>query len=255
MTELMSPLTPGIWHGIRQVVVDGRLLADRDANRSLLESLVAEDQNEVISVSWFKNLLAENPNYASRLIWESADVLNPAKRRQAEANQDEEDRRLFNEFAREHGFSEVEANFQLAKSVLEEGFGKYALAQAIQSNALQLAPASPTELARYSQKAQEERVGFLVNRATPQELRATAKAEAEQHRSQATQQQVAQQIQIREAQDASVGYPALPELNSDGVKLDRVFLLRLADTNIRKYKQFCSKYGMANITARLNGVR
>ncbi len=229
--------------------VNGRVAIDNAANRDIIESWVQEDQGESISATWFQKVLKENPSLANQLSWQSADVLDPAKRKQAEAAQAEKDREIFNAFARSHGFSEVEANYLLAKSVLGDGLDRYTLAQAVQSNALQLAPASQEDLAQFRQDAAEERQDFLINRATPLELRQAARYESEQLRGQ--QQHAARQVQIREQKEAGVGYPPLPNEAQDGQAIDRMFLLRLPK---ELYARFCSKYGFAAITARLNGV-
>jgi hypothetical protein len=198
-------------------------------------------------------VLKETPSLAKSLTWQSADVLDPKKRQQAAEAQAEQDRETFNSLAREYGFSEVEANYQLAKSALGSGFSVYQLSAAVSSNAISLAQASPEELAQFRQDAAEERQDFLINRATPLELREAARQESEQGRAQ--QQRTAQQVKIRENKESAVGYVGLPETDRDGVKIDRVYLLRLADNDITRYKQFCSRYGFAAVTNRLNGVR
>jgi hypothetical protein len=127
---------------------------DNQANRQVITGWVNEDQGEKISPAWFTKVLMEQPQLVRQLAWRSADVLDPAKRRQAEQNQEAADRAVFHEFCVANGFSEVEANYQLAKSVLGS-FDRYTLAQAVQSNALQLAPASPAELEQFRQEAIE----------------------------------------------------------------------------------------------------
>ena len=233
--------------------VNGKVAIDNQANRRVILGWPHEDQGEQLSPAWFKKVLSEQPQLVRSLAWQSADVLDPVKRKEAESAQAEADRETFNLFARENGFSEVDANFRLALEVLEPGFSRYALAQAVQSNALQLAPASAEELAKFQREAYEERVDWLQNQASLLELRQAARQESEQGRTQ--QQRTAQQVKIREDKESSVGYAVLPEANADGVKLDATFFKRLANTDIEKYKQFCSKYGFAAITARLNGVR
>lgn len=227
--------------------VSGRVAVDNFANRQIIRSWVDETKDEAISRAWFIQILKENPSLANQLSWQSADLLDPAKRKQLEANQAEQDRETFNAFARENGFSEIEANFQLAKSVLGN-FDKHMLAQAVQSNALQLAQASAEELEQFRQDAAEERQDFLINRATPLELRQAARYESEQLRAQ--QQHAARQVKIRQDKEGVVGYPPLPDEAQDGQKIDRMFLLRLPK---ELYARFCSKYGFAAITARLNG--
>lgn len=147
------------------------------------------------------------------------------------------------------------ATLNLLRREFGAGFNSDQVGSALQSGLINLGPASDEHILQWTRESQEERQDYLASQASPQELREIAKAEAEQRRIQAQQQHVAQQIQIREKAEASVGYPVLPETSADGTKLDAMFFKRLANTDIKKYKQFCSHYGFAAITARLNGVR
>jgi hypothetical protein len=233
--------------------INGKVAIDNFANRNIIAGWLQEDQGESINATWFQKVLKENPSLARSLSWQSADILDPVKRKQAEANQEAADRETFSAFVRENGFSECESNHLLVKSVLGSGFNSYQLSDAVSSNALSLAQASPEELEKFRQEAAEERQDFLINRATPLELRRAARQESEQLAK--TRQHAAQQVKIREEKERSVGYYPLPETTPDGQTIDRAFLLNLANTNINKYKQWCSYHGFAAITARLNGVR
>jgi hypothetical protein len=133
--------------------VNGKIAIDNIANRGVIRSWVDETKDEAITPAWFIQVLKETPSLARTLSWQSADILDPVKRRQAEAAQDAEERRVFHDFCRDNGFSEVEANFSLAKSVLGS-FDQNTLAQAVQSG-LQLAPASPEELEPFRQETIE----------------------------------------------------------------------------------------------------
>ncbi len=182
--------------------------------------------------------------------------LREPQRLAEEKAQLEKGRETFREAARQYGLSDIEANFNVVRSVLGPSFDVYHVGQIAVSNAASLVPASQAELEQWAREAQEERVDFLVNQASPHELRQAARQESEQRRIEAQQQHVAQQVQIREQAEAAFGFPAsLPETTQDGVKIDRAYLLKLADIDIKKYKQLCSRFGMANVTARLNGVR
>jgi len=136
------------------VTVNGKpaIAIDNQGNRNIIAGWLQEDQGESISAAWFQKVLKENPSLARSLSWQSADILDPTKRRQAEAAQAAEERRVFHDFCRDNGFSEVEANLSLIKSVIGS-FDHHSLAQAVQSNALQLAPASPEELQQFRQEA------------------------------------------------------------------------------------------------------
>jgi len=134
--------------------VNGKIAIDNIANRGVIRSWVDETRDEGVTPAWFTKVLNEQPQLASQLTWQSADVLDPVKRRHAEAAQNAEERRVFHDFCRDNGFSEVEANFSLAKNVLGS-FDQYTLAQAVHSNALELAKASPEEFEQFRQEAIE----------------------------------------------------------------------------------------------------
>jgi hypothetical protein len=117
------------------------------------------------------------------------------------------------------------------------GFNQAEIAQAMQSGLISLVSASEENLQRWSQEDQRARQDYLMNRATPQELRAAAKAETEQHRIQAQHHAAQQQIAARE-QAKAFGHPVLPEFTADGVELNSAFFRNLANTNIKLYKIF-----------------
>jgi hypothetical protein len=235
--------------------VNGKVAIDNQANRSIIAGWVHEDQGEHVSPAWFTKVLSEQPQLASQLAWQSADVLDPKKIRQAAEAQAAQDRETFNAFARENGFSEVEANFRLAKSVLEDGFSKYTLLQAVRSNALTLAVASPTELSRYSREAAEARQDFLINQATPQQLAQAARQESEQRRIEFQRAEAERQIAARETMDAAYGFPLLPEFNAEGTKIDASYLNRISNTNLPLFKALIRKHGAAALTRRLRGIQ
>ncbi len=162
-----------------------------------------------------------------------------------------QDEETLRQFCRASQLEPSTAALNLLRQEYGAGFDSAQIGNALRSGLVNLGPASDEIL----QEAAEERQDYLVNQASPHELRQAARNESEQRRAQAQQQHVAQQIKTREQAEAVLGLPVLPETNADGVKLDAMFFKRLANTDIKKYKQFCSHYGFAAITARLNGVR
>jgi hypothetical protein len=116
-----------------------------------------------------------------------------------------------------------------------------------------LSPASLEQLAEYQREAQTQRQDYLINRASPIELRNAARVEAEERRAQFQREQVQQQIQSREAIDATQGYPILPAVNlTTGEKLDAAYFIKLSNTNLQLYKNFMRRYGASQITKALN---
>jgi hypothetical protein len=200
--------------------------------------------------------MKENPALGRRLSWASADTVDPRKQRQVAAAQADEDRKVFENTAKRlELYSLNEANWNIVHSTLGPGLSEFQIQNAVDSGAVRLTPATPSEVQQWRQELAEQRADYLANRASPAELREAARNESEQRHAQAQRQHVQEQVEARERAEANLGLPALPETTSDGQKIDRAYLLRLADTNIKQYKLFCNRYGFAAVTARINGVR
>jgi len=166
----------------------------------------------------------------------------------ANLKQDEE---ILRQFCRTNQLEPNSAALNLLRQEFGAGFDSTQINQALQSGLINMGPASTKIL----QEAAKQRQDFLINEATAQELRQAAHAESEVLAKKAQQQHAAQQIKTREQAEVSYGHPVLPETNSEGVKLDSVFFKKLADSNIKLFRQYCTKFGFAAITARLNQVR
>jgi hypothetical protein len=241
------------WGYIFHTQIGGKVLIDSTATRSALLSLLDETKGDQLGVEWFKQVAGSSLLAKS---WQSADVLDPKKRRAAEAAQNETDRQTFSKFARANGFSEVEANFDLTQLVLNPGYDGYALAQAVQSGRLRLASATSEELAEYVREAAEAKADFLINRATPDQLRAAAREEAEQRRLAAQQEYASGQDEAGRKREAESGKPQLPEVNSlTGEKLDATFFNKLSVTNRQEFRRYVGFYGGNQIVDRMRGIR
>jgi uncharacterized protein YhaN len=215
---------------------------------------VQEDQGEVLSPELFKKILTEQPQLAGQLAWQSADVLDPKKRQQAATAQAQVDRKTFAAAARKYGLSDNEASFRLIRETLGEGFSEYAVGQAVNSGAVQVSPATQAELEEYRQEAAEQRQQFLRS-ADLETLRGVVRSEAAARRVQVQHDETERQIAHREALDAQLGYPPLPEVSSTGEKIDTAYLIRISNTNLQLFKTYISRFGAANVTARLRGIR
>ncbi len=242
------------WSKIFRTPLPGSKVAvDNQANRAAIEGWL--HPHETLSQKVFLKAITETPRLIGQLVVTSSDSQDPKKQQQAAAAQAEEDRRTFSEAARKFGLSDNEANFRLVREVLGSGFTSYAIGQAVDFGAIRLAVASQAEQEAYRTEFQEQRQDWLVNKASPAELREAARSDSEQRHAQAQRQHVQEQVEARERAEANLGLPALPETTSDGQKIDCAYLLRLADTNIKQYKLLCNRFGFAAVTARINGVR
>jgi hypothetical protein len=218
---------------IFRVPVNGKVAIDNQANRSVILAWLHEDQGEQLSPAWFKKVLKETPSLAKSLAWQSADVLDPKKRQQAAEAQAEQDRETFNQFAREYGFSEVEANYLLAKSVLGSGFTVYQLSESVSSNAISLAQASPEELEQFRQEKIENHNAYLRSLDIPTLRKLAREAGA---RGPATSQPDETQ-RIRAAERVDGTYPSLPDEFRDGNNpeevLDAAFIRKCSKETLR----------------------
>jgi hypothetical protein len=156
------------------------------------------------------------------------------------------ERRVFHDFCRDNGFSEVEANLSLTKSVLGS-FDQYSLAQAVQSNALQLAPASPKELAQFRQESISLHNKYLSSLDVPT-LRKMARESGARGQAPPPNDET-QRIRAIENQDRT--YPLLPDELRIGDRdelIDAAYIRRCSKEVLRSLMQ---KYGSDQINEAL----
>src|SRR5438067_2047346 len=84
------------------------------------------------------------------------------------------------------------------------------LVEAVQSGRLHLAAASEREREEVAHELAEQRHDFLINRASPEELRRAAAQESDQRRQQAQQEFVREQDEAGRRREAALGKPQLP---------------------------------------------
>jgi hypothetical protein len=244
----------------KQEIVDVFLVralpADRGRLRQELESLSKEQleqayamlqANQAVQAKDEELLRVQAEIAADRAL---AELQALQQREPQRKQQEQKDRETFKRATRRYGISDIEANFNVVRSILGPSFDEYSVGQIADSNAATLAPATPAEIQQWRQEAHEERVDYLLNEASPQELRQAARTEAEQRRIQFQRDQTENQIAARAKIDATQGYVPLPETTSDGIKIDAQFLKNLkADV----YRNYLRRFGATAITARLNG--
>jgi len=155
----------------------------------------------------------------------------PQRTREAKA-QLEQDKESFAKICRQNSLSECQANFQLFQST---------------HSISGLAPASQEELARWNAEAAEKRRDFLVNRATPDQLKTAVRQEATDSRAANAKAETDRQLEALRTKDAPFGYQPLPtEFTKDS-------LLQLVQQDTKKYRYLIQKFGNYNVTARLQG--
>ena len=234
---------------ILRTPVNGKVAIDNQANRTILIGWLQEDQGEQITPAWFKKVLSEQPQLVSQLTWQSADILDPAKRRA-------EEHRVFHDFCRDNGFSECESNRTLVKSVLGQGYDRHTLAQAVQSNALSLAQASPEELAQFRQEAITLHNQYLSGLDIPTLRKMAREAGARGQAPVALDE--TQRVRAAEEKFYGTGYPVLPdELLIEGREelIDSSYIKRCSKETLRLLmKRYGSDQVNEALRTRISGV-
>lgn len=238
---------------ICKTVWNGRVLVDNHANRVAIFGWYDElRDHETNEVEWFLKVLREQPGLADQVTWQDPKNIDPAYQRQQSDAQAIEDRETFTRFTIANGYSLVDANYDIARS-LGPGFA----GDDLKHIAHRLVRATQAEVQQRHADAVNRRQHFLKHQATDTELQAAAKQESELGRTEAQRSQFEHQLAIREQKDAQYGFPALPDVNQmTGEKIDAAYLIRLSNSDIRSEqfqlsRNFIRKHGSAAVTARI----
>jgi hypothetical protein len=202
-------------------VINNRRLSPCDGNRAMLESLL--NPGEEPSAKLYKALAEQ---YPTRFTWDA---------QQAQSTPQEQ-RKAFDAFVRENNFSSCEANYELFKrgASLENFAG-----------------ASQIERAQYAHESAQARQKFLINDATPSELKAEAAYQSQTEHDAAIQGESERRHQFILSQQQH--YPALPATNGNGETIDAAYLRKLSTINYPLFKRLVQKHGSGNVTSRLRG--
>jgi hypothetical protein len=221
---------------------DGRRLAQNEANKTILVSWLNLD--EIPSAEWLSKIFTERPSVKNDLIWE-----RPAPSKHEQKLQEQADRETFSRVCRKNDVAEIEANFRLLVDVLGSGFSEFSAANAIQSNAVQLSPATPQELTKWHEEQVEQR-NFDLYRTDISTLKKLTRAEAEQRRVATVQADAARVVREKELTEAGQFEP-LPATTHDGKTIDKKFFLQ-CDRQTMKY--YIQRYGDFQVTRRIRGL-
>jgi len=215
-----SQLEGAFVHACR-VVINNRRLSPCDANRAMLESLL--NPGEEPSAKLYAALAEQ---YPTRFTWETSQS-QPTK---------EDQRAAFELFVRDNNLSSVDANFNLFK----RGTGIEHCARA-----------SGIERAQFQAEAAQVRQKFLINNATPSQLKAEAAYQSATEHDAAQQAEADRRHQYVLSQQSH--YPPLPATNANGEVIDAAYLRKTSTMNFPLFKQLVKKHGSGNVTARLRG--
>jgi len=255
----MSDLIPQGFHGICQTPYKGKVLRHCEANYNLLTGWLHEDQGEVLGVVWFLKLLQEHPRYEAQLVWESADVLDPKKRSQIEADALAQSRKAFSSAARKSkAFGDSEANFLYACSILgKNSFTEYELETAWLACAFQgMSSPGAEELESWKQeKLAQENELLKADAVTPYQLQEQKEIRQRRFvdsRRSAVQEELERQLVVGFQKEVTFGGKKFPlPYDYHGEKLDAQFIKRCSADVLRK---LISIFGSSQISARLHNL-
>lgn len=213
----------GAWtHCLLQTWLNGRRLADIESNRQLLESML--QPHEEPSAAIYKTIALSHP---TKFSWEfPPKTLTDAERR-AE----------FEKTCRENYLSLCAANEQLHKDGV--GIEHWACASEI-------------ERQRFQAEAAQARQKYLVNSASPDELKAEANYQFQTEHAAAVKEDAERREKF--VADAQRGlYPILPTVNARGEPMDAAYFRKISTVDYQLFRALVKRHGSAQITARLRG--
>jgi hypothetical protein len=227
--------------------INGKVLVQNEANLNmLLDSL---NPGEDLDLETFRKIAPELQKLG-RLSWTTP--VTTAEHKAAKTAQREQNRRIFAEAARNYGFSECEANFNILSGALGN-LDLYQIGQAIRSNAVTLARATEADRQRWAAERAQRRNEFLqgadvstLRRAANQESAATRQATAQ------TQADAGYRASVQRDQ-ATGGFKPMPD-TFRGEPLTKEFLMNRRKCSGETLKQLIRLYGEAQVTARLRGI-
>jgi hypothetical protein len=212
----------GAWGAaLCRVSLNGKYLTDSEANRNILESLL--NPGETPTPAGYSTLALQFP---TKFSWETPQP-KPTK---------EDQRAAFELFVRENNLSSVDANF----SLFQQG-----------ASVEHFAGASGIERAQYASEAQAARQKFLINSASPQQLRQEANYETQKNREEFQRAEADRSQKVVLSQQGH--YPPLPMINAAGETIDAKYLRKLSTIDYPLFKKLVHKHGSGNLTSRLRG--
>src|ERR1700722_280655 len=189
-----------------RAVINNRRLAPCESNRAMLESLL--NPGEEPSAKLYKALAEQ---YPTRFTWE------PPKTHQTKADQ----HAAFDTFVRNNALSCCEANFALFKQGASiENF----------------ASASQAEEAAYADQATLQHNKWLRTQASPLELRAEARYEAQVQAATSQQAHADATLEAQKQRDQYAGYKPLP------AHIDRKALIAASKDNLRRWSRLYGQF-------------
>jgi hypothetical protein len=189
----------------------------------------------------------------------------PAKRQQAQQAQIDKDMGTLAQAVREtRTVGCTMANLQILVEAIGQNFSLEQAKAFIETNgSTMMSQPSRHEINAWkladhkaAQAAEAQRIIMLKNMPHEQ-LREEVRQSGQQAQATAQQAEAQRQIQVREEREQ--GFPPLPQVDSNGVKIDSGYIIRLSNARIdsaeyKLFKHLCRRFGFSNVTKRLNGI-
>jgi hypothetical protein len=214
----------GAWAlGLVRISLNGKRLADVESNRAMLESLLNPGEQPTTAI--YNTFALQFP---TKFSWELP------RPKQTDADREAE----FVKVCHENLLSLCDANRQMFKDgVALEHF----------------AGASGVERAAFQAEAQAARQKFLINQASPTQLKQEAAWESQQNREQAQREEADRAHQFVSQAQAGL-FPPLPATHAEtGEAIDARWLRKTSTVNFELFKRLCRRHGSAAVTSRLRG--
>ena len=220
-------------------------LVDRTGNRQMLFNYALSLSDDgVVTLKHLDEAAATLPGLIRQKVKQPLTTAN--------LKQDEEN---LQKYCRASRLQPNTAALNLLREKFGAGFDHVQIEQALQSGLINLGPASDEALAEWAQEDEEQRQDWLVNQASPAELRAAAQVETEQRRQEFQRAEQERSLAERAKADAAYGYPPLPEIHvPTGERIDAAWLNRISNTNLPLFKALLIKHGNFALTQRLRGL-
>jgi hypothetical protein len=201
-----TSVSEGAWTHACRALINGKRLSIIQSNRDLLESLL--NPGETPSAKLY---IALAQQYPQRFAWSSPPT----------TQSDEERSANFVSICRENNLSECDANAKLHKA----GIGTE-----------QWAGASQVELQGFQAEAALARQKWLVNDASPTEVKAEASYETQTRLVASQQAQADASLEAQKQRDQYAGYKPLP------THIDRKALIKASKDDLRRWSRLYGQY-------------
>lgn len=237
------------WLKIFATKLPGNLsVLPNEANRQVMLGFRNPDE-DIVTLEIFLDAI-RHPNLLRQLTL--GEYLDPKQRQQAAAVQQEDDRALFSEMARQNDIADTEANFLLVRSLIGSGFDRSRLAHALTMRGL--SPATAQDQQQWKEeRIEQENAALASDYVSPRQKEQIAQQRfAEEHRA-TVHSQIEYELVLGYERDVIYGGKASPlPATFNGQPLTSEFIKKCDRDTLKK---MIHRYGSSQVTARLRGIK